>query len=205
MRERFCLEKAACVAKTVDRLCRRCALHRLSTDPEMLERRRLGTERRLSIPGEREKLQETGRRLAADPEMQARSRAGHAKWLASPGQRERLRERLREAAKRDAATPEGRARRSELGKQNADAMFRPDVRERNQSTEVRRRAGRVNSSRRLGWCPLEYRRLYRHLVNDVGMPAAEARRMVEQQISIDLSRYRRTGELQAVRLSEVAA
>jgi len=45
----------------------------------------------------------------------------------------------------------------------------------------------------LAWCPPGYRDAYRHLTNSKGLPAAEARAVVERQIETDARRYAATG------------
>lgn len=63
-------------------------------------------------------------------------------------------------------------------------------------SDIRRRAARSWSERWLGWCPFEYRDDYRQLRINQGFRAAEARRLIEDQIKLDAARYAATGQLQ---------
>lgn len=63
-------------------------------------------------------------------------------------------------------------------------------------TEARQKAGRSLSRTRLGWLPLEYRDEYFRLRNNHKYSAADARRIIEDQIARDLDRYVATGLLQ---------
>lgn len=58
------------------------------------------------------------------------------------------------------------------------------------------------SRRRMAWCPLEYQADYRRFTRAKCLPAATARRMIEEQIAADRERYARTGQLpQAARMA----
>lgn len=94
------------------------------------------------------------------------------------------------------ADPENMEKAREAGRAHAErVLFRPEVRERNQSAEVRARAGRSVTNNLLAWCPPEYRDQYRQLQRT--MASAVARQLIEDQIKVDLKRYQRTGQLQA--------
>lgn len=62
-------------------------------------------------------------------------------------------------------------------------------------SESRQKAARKQSEFYMGWCPIEYRPEYRRLIRNVGIRAAAARRMIEEQIELDLGKYARTGVL----------
>jgi hypothetical protein len=101
-----------------------------------------------------------------------------------------------------AARPEHRAKLVA----GARALFADPVRSEKRRAAARRNAviaqqksdrvkgGRTRTAKRLGWCPLEYRRQYCRLRRDYG--AAEARRMIEELVARDLARYVATGQLQ---------
>ena len=63
-------------------------------------------------------------------------------------------------------------------------------------TEARLKAGRTLSQTRLGWLPVEYRDEYFRLRSNHKYSAADARRIIEDQIDRDLDRYIATGRLQ---------
>lgn len=48
----------------------------------------------------------------------------------------------------------------------------------------------------IAWCPLEYRPEYNRLKRSQELPAAEARRIIEDLIASHAKRYQRTGKLQ---------
>jgi len=58
--------------------------------------------------------------------------------------------------------------------------------------EVRARAGRSISERRLGWCPVHLRAEYTDLIRRKRFTAAEARAMIEDQNELDMARWRRS-------------
>lgn len=89
--------------------------------------------------------------------------------------------------------PEERERRRERGK------ICCNCRAAAAGTEARLKAGRSLSWRRLGWLPLEYRDEYFGLRRNFKFRAAEARRIIEEQIARDLARYAATGVLPQTR------
>jgi len=69
-----------------------------------------------------------------------------------------------------------------------------------QTAEHRAKMSRLRTETMLGWCPLEYRDEYRRLCaagSSLRFSAAEARRIIEEQIEADRRRYLQTGQLQA--------
>lgn len=58
--------------------------------------------------------------------------------------------------------------------------------------EVRARAGRTLSERRLGWCPTHLRAEYTNLIRRKRYTAAEARAMIEDQNELEMARWRRS-------------
>jgi hypothetical protein len=65
--------------------------------------------------------------------------------------------------------------------------------------------GKSLTNTKLGWCPVEYRDLYRQLARKTGVSAKQARKMVQEQIAKDLRSYERTGVLQeTVRMEQAA-
>lgn len=126
-----------------------------------------------SDPAKREKMRDSMRRRLRDPKIRAE-------------QIKRLVDGTRAALQR----PEERERRRLAGLQlvghHAPA-----------GSLTRKRQGWSNSERRLGWCPMEYRALYKKLRADPDIRAAKAREMVEDLIARDTARYHQTGQLQA--------
>jgi hypothetical protein len=58
--------------------------------------------------------------------------------------------------------------------------------------EVRAAAVARMSATKLAWCPPHLRDDYRHLTQRMALPAAEARRMIEDQNEMELARWRRS-------------
>lgn len=61
-----------------------------------------------------------------------------------------------------------------------------------QSKDSRARAGRAITEHRLSWCPPELRAEYHQLYRSKRVPAAEARKMIEQQHEMEMVRWRRS-------------
>ncbi|MFA5989703.1 MAG: hypothetical protein WC803_08870 [Sphingomonas sp.] len=96
--------------------------------------------------------------------------------------------------------PEERERRRARG------MICCNARAAAAGTEARLKAGRSLSRTRLGWLPMYYRDEYFNLRNNHKYSAAEARKIIEAQMSRDLERYSATGKLQqSPRLQAAAA
>ena len=96
--------------------------------------------------------------------------------------------------------PEIRAARQEQGRRDMNVVrfAKPAP----PGSPSRIRAGRTLRESRIGWCPMEYRAEYQRMRDNGNFTAAEARRIIEDQIERDLDRYIATGRLQR---SEVAA
>lgn len=62
--------------------------------------------------------------------------------------------------------------------------------------ELRSANARKAALASIAWCPLEYRDEYTRLKRSLEIPAAEARRIIEDLIAAHAERYRRTGQLQ---------
>ncbi|UZW54040.1 hypothetical protein NUH86_10885 [Sphingobium sp. JS3065] len=82
-----------------------------------------------------------------------------------------------------ASDPDEAARRREAGR----ALGKSGLGHAAQGagSEPRIRVGRMQTERYLGWCPMHLRDQYRDLVNKKGVPALEARQIIEQQIAAD--------------------
>lgn len=118
--------------------------------------------------------------MHTDPELKARHRAGVIRaWESRP--------------RRRAA--------SELmkGRYMHDAAMREHIRqkaiERWSDPANRARHGRIVSASKLRDIPLEYRDEYRRLRKHGGFTAAEARRMIADQVEADTRTYLKTGKL----------
>lgn len=124
-------------------------------------------------------LSDAQRRAIADRCRAVWNRPGyrqHMAWAGSEGQRRRLQD------------PEECAR-VQANCRRAQAMRGPP------SAETRAKISRAKTEQFLGWCPLEYRGEYRALVSSKKLPAAEARALIEAQITADLKSYVATGIL----------
>ena len=106
------------------------------------------------------------------------------KWRENPVWAAEMRGRIRDGKRRAiAAKPELAAQLREhgrwLGRSGLGNAVRPA------GSQERKAVGRLQSDRRLAWCPAEYRDLYMHLLKKKHVPAAEARRLVEEQMTAD--------------------
>lgn len=103
----------------------------------------------------------------ARPEVKQANAARLAKHAAnlSDAERERRRERGRHIAATVLHTPENKAKAADPA--------------------VRAKAGRKRTDTVLAWCPPEYRDRYRHLKDSQLLRAAEARRIIEDEIATD--------------------
>lgn len=112
--------------------------------------------------------------MNADPEFRRRRLEALGHHYDEPGVREATRQRLRAGyvAWRQTMSPEERQRASDHGKR----MVRTYL----SSPDVRAAAAATRSERRHAWCPEEHRATYRDLTRKKQIPAAEARRMIEQ-------------------------
>lgn len=123
----------------------------------------------------------------ADPEYRARLLAGISKKWADPEYKAKMRASSRALAERLAKDPKVRAARQRAGRASVPRLFSPEVRAKTLKA-VSERAGKTNSERRLAWCPVEYRSLYRYLLKTKRIPGPEARQSVFEQIRIDRER-----------------
>lgn len=125
------------------------------------------------------------RAIATSPtHREAVSRAMSRRW-ADPNEATRLARAISEGI-----TPEERARRRLRGTICCNARAAAS------GSEARAKAGRTLSQTKLGWLPMEYRAEYFHLRSNHKCSAADARRIIEDQIERDLDRYIATGRLQ---------
>lgn len=127
----------------------------------------------------------TARAVAKSPEHRAAVSKAMARRWADPNEARRL-----ATAVSAGITPEERERRRQRGR------ICCNCRAAAAGSEARIRAGRTLSQTRLGWLPIEYRPDYDFLRRTYKMSAADARRMIEDQIARDLERYQETGQLQ---------
>lgn len=133
----------------------------------------------------------SARHRVRSPEELERCRAAVMRYYSDPLSRQRHAQAVSDGWKRAlAAKPELREAMANRGRRARS--FQSGV----LSSETRQKMSRSAHSRQLDWCPIEYRPLYRELVSRSGNSAAEARRMVEDQIAVDLKRFQRSGELQ---------
>lgn len=136
-------------------------------------------------------------RLNADPEFAEKRREAIRKKFEDPAYLEEHRVRTRATNARIMADPEQRAKRVEGGRRSyQEVLCRPDVRARTYSPEANAKRNMTCANTKLAWCPVEYRDEYKRLIRTHLIKAADARRMIEEQIAADLRRYRATGELQ---------
>ena len=85
-----------------------------------------------------------------------------------------------------ASNPDVAARK--VANHRAAIMARPQ--------ELRSANARKAALAAIAWCPPEYREEYSRLKRVKELPAAEARRVIEELIAAHAERYRRTGQLQ---------
>ncbi|WP_419808367.1 hypothetical protein [Sphingomonas sp.] len=126
------------------------------------------------------------RRTHADPAFRARLEAASRAAKRSPASRARASEAaLRTEAERR-GDPAWHAYKVASGRRlRAEYDASPEAQLRNSA--MRAAAGRKISDTRHAWCPIEYRPAYR-AIRDKDVPAAEARRMVEELILADRAR-----------------
>jgi len=130
-------------------------------------------------------------RMNTDPEINARRRASVSAHFATPGAKQMRTDALRRWI--ETMPDEERERRRANGRRlAAEVLSRPEVRELTNSPEVKAKAGRARTETVLGWCPPELRDQYRALVIRKGIPAAEARKIIEADIAGTLEHARRS-------------
>ena len=98
-----------------------------------------------------------------------------------PGHRERMSSVLSAGQRKRLADPVERARVQEICRR-AQATNRP------RSAEARAKISAAKTEMYLGWCPVDYRPLYRSLARTSRLGAAAARAAVLEQIEVDLAR-----------------
>ena len=121
--------------------------------------------------------------LNNDPAMKARKMAALTKRWATPGAREYQAMVCRASVKKRDANPESRAKVRANGLKQAAHLMSPEVFAKAHSAEamVKRVASLIET--RLGWCPPEHRDSYRRLRAQRGMTAAEAKRIILDEIA----------------------
>lgn len=120
-------------------------------------------------------------------EREKRRRYAGDRWN-NPMFRARMSVKLSAGAKRRAADPVKGAKMREIGKERAKHLLSPEVFAKSQRPEARAAAGAKTREFWLGWCPQEYRARYKYLTANMKIRAAEARRMVEDEIKADQRR-----------------
>ncbi len=173
-----CLFTAACRAKTPGKHCVKCT----TNIPAVRANFSAAAKAAAAKDGAKERRSEATKRRHTDPEFKARHRDGIKRAI----------------AKNAEADPNWAERKRAQGK-NVQRVLREDpvIREKIYGEEALRRKGKMTTARALAWCPIEYRSLYLRISNKAGITAAEARKMVEEQIAKDLKAYHSTGQLQA--------
>jgi hypothetical protein len=123
------------------------------------------------------------RALAQDPAVRAKAGATIREVFTEDRLRKRGEAVSRQRRARIATDPAFAAKVREAGRQLGLAKL--GASRHGPGSPVRMRAGEGVSNRRLAWCPPEYRDIYRFLLKEKHVPAAEARRMVEDQMRHD--------------------
>jgi hypothetical protein len=122
------------------------------------------------------------RNAARDPAWRAKQRAGVKAKFADPKKRAAHIAMAKRNLARWRETDEGKARLKELGRNAYRHSQTPEARQRWQAG--RAAAGRKRSDTVLAWCPPDRREEYRHLLYVKRLPAAEARAMIEADLSL---------------------
>lgn len=123
------------------------------------------------------------RHIATSPEH----RAAVAKAMKRRWNDPQERRRLARAVQIGCLKPEVREERRRRGKIDRNVVPPPA------GSEARQRAARTLSKTRLGWLPGRYREEYFRFRNNLKMPAAEARRIIEDQMVHDMASMRAAG------------
>jgi hypothetical protein len=122
-------------------------------------------------------------RVATDPTLEVKRVQRLRERHDEPAFRAEHAARLRDTVARLGKDPAFVERRRRNGARlYRDFLSKPEIVAHNRSPEVRKAAGRKTSEKRLAWCPAEHRDEYRTLIRAKGIPAAEARRIIEAQI-----------------------
>lgn len=141
----------------------------------------------------------SARRLNSDPAIMVAREKARAAYFARPGVREGYAQRIGAYIRN--MPPEERARRRAQGQWLAkNVLSRPEVRAASNSPEAKAKAGRARSDTVLAWCPPEMRDAYRELVRKNGLPADEARRIIEAEIPGTVEHGRRGLAAQVLKL-----
>lgn len=125
------------------------------------------------------------RSVPVSDETRAKISAGiKRKLMEDPEFAEQRKEHARQASRSPAAVEARteRWKRERLWEKGTAARCKP---------EVAKRAGRTLSARRLAWCPPHLRQAYLDLINVKRIKAAEARRMIEDQVAAEIAAVRR--------------
>lgn len=123
------------------------------------------------------------KRINADPAIHERRVAGiRAKIATDPKFRASLAQRAATMTERLSAE-QIEARREHGRRQHRDVLSQPDIQARAQSPEARAKRGQSAQNTWLHWCPVDRRADYRMLVSHKGIPAAEARAIIEADIA----------------------
>lgn len=137
-------------------------------------------------PAKREKCRIAMKARMSDPDERAKNAARmKAGWRRALAEKPDLRARLVERGKK-------------VGALNKGNILTPA------GSPARRLAARKQSDFYMGWCPLEYRADYRSLVSNQRFRAAEAKRMILDQIAADARTFAKTGELPQSKRTEAA-
>jgi hypothetical protein len=125
----------------------------------------------------------------ADPEFQRRRLEGIHRKAAEPAHRAKMASVVIRNSRRWAATPEGRAWMEQNGKRLAtEVLRRPDVMAKAISPEARAKANRAREETWYGFCPAEYRPLYKYLRKTKKLTRDEAISAVQQEVASDLAK-----------------
>lgn len=125
--------------------------------------------------------------INASSEIRARQRSAVRAYALQPEVRRACAARL--AAHAANMSDEERIRRREQGQHIAATVLQTDrVRALSNSPAAKAKAGAARTNTVLAWCPPAYRDQYRTLTVSQRLPAAEARRLIEEQIATDRAR-----------------
>ncbi len=120
------------------------------------------------------------------PDLAAKRGAGMREAMKDPLKYDRMCCLARNNIRKAMLNPETRARFVEVGKQRAAIYFNdPEIRAKINDPELRKLVGRKITEFRIGWCPPEYRDLYFEITRKTETPAAEAKKIILDQIKAD--------------------
>lgn len=124
--------------------------------------------------------------LNSQPEFKAARAAGNRKKWDDPAFVEKMRAVCREIGKGNGTDPVRRAKLVEIGKNSVARLHSPENR-----AKVRAKQdiiARKISERAMAWCPVEYRETYRYLTIRKNFLAADARKIILEQVRKDQER-----------------